>query len=46
VGDERASKERGRRGGVIHDRHDYDGLARLADALTATGQYIAVGTVR
>src|SRR5688500_3800280 len=37
--------ERGRKGGVILDRHGYDGLARLAAALLAVGQYVTAGTV-
>ena len=37
--------ERGRRGGIIVDRHGYDGLARLTDALIAAGQYVGMGTV-
>ncbi len=35
---------RRRKGGGVLDRHGYDGLARLADALLAHGQYI--GTVQ
>jgi len=39
------SWERGRKGGVILDRHGYDGIARLTDALIAAGQYVGMGTV-